>query len=668
MTKKNFYVTTPIYYTSGKPHLGHAYTSLAADVIARWKRSTGYNVFFLTGTDEHGQKVQKKAVQAGIEPQKYVDSLVPKFKKQLKELNFSFDYFIRTTDDHHKIFVQQMLQKAYDNGDIYKDYYEGLYCVDCEQYYKEDDLLDGNVCPIHKVEVEKMQEENYFFRLSKYETQLLNFYNQQPNFLAPSSKATETINRVKEGLQDISISRHKKTLNWGIELPFDNEHVTYVWFDALFNYLSALQENEKEDFWPADIHIVGKDIMWFHKVYWPAFLMSCGYELPKQVFAHGWWTVDGEKMGKTLGNVIDPLKVAKEYGVDEFRYFLLALGTFGDDQDFSYEKFAYKINNELNNDFGNLVSRVHAMTNKYFGGVVPSCGELKAVDKELIKQFSTLYKEFDSAMDELQYNKALESVWYIIRETNAYVNEVAPWKEENKERLGTIMNILVSTLRVFATYIQPFMPEKIQRLKTQYNFTKEPYFSFTHLLSGHILGEKDNLFTKIKLEEKKEEVKPEKQREGFSKLNLKVGKILEVKQHPEAEKLYIEKIDVGEEEPRQIISGLKDYYTKEELLHRKVIVVANLKPAKLRGEKSYGMVLLAENEEGELGFLETQAEVGTQLVCGDDVADNQTKIKVDEFFKYSLISQGTKVTYNNTIITAGAKELVVENNVVGNVR
>lgn len=665
MENNTFYVTTPIYYTSGEPHLGHAYTSIAADIIARWNRIKGKDVFFLTGTDEHGQKVQKKAEESGMNPKEYVDSIIPHFKKQLDEMNVSYDYFIRTTYSHHKQFVQKMLQKAYDNGDIYKAFYDGLYCVDCEQYYSETDLIEGNICPVHKKEVERMSEENYFFRLSNYQDKLLDLYEKNEKFLSPKTISQETINRVKEGLQDISISRNKMSLTWGIELPFDSEHVTYVWFDALFNYISAIEYNDKLNYWPADVHIVGKDIMWFHKVYWPAFLMSCGYEMPKQVFAHGWWTVNGEKMGKSMGNVIDPLEVVENYGLDEFRYFVLSVGTFGEDQDFTYEKFADKINNELNNDFGNLVSRIHAMTNKYCEGVVPKCGEFNSIDEELINKFSNLYSNYSAFMDNLQYNRALEVIWELIRETNAYINEVAPWKENNQQRLDTIIAILVSIIRVLIPYIEPFMPGKIQRLKKQYYFTQKSQFDFQIIEEGHRLGEKDNLFTKIKLEDTKEK---EVEKKGFSKLNLKVGKIIDVKQHPEADKLYIESIDVGEDEPRQIISGLKDYYLQEDLIGKKVIVVANLKPAKLRGVKSQGMVLLAENEQKEVGFLESQASVGTQLSVERVVANNEKKISVDEFFEIELFSQGDKVIYDNKTVKAQNTPITIENNIVGMIR
>ena len=668
MNKKTFYITTAIDYASGSPHIGHAYEKIGADILARWKRLTNYETFFLTGTDEHGQKIVEKAGESGLSVEDFSHREAQKFIQLTKDLNLSNDFFIRTTNDDHKQYVKEMLQKSFDNGDIYLADYEGLYCVGCERYYTQDELIDGKICPDHQKEVQYVKEQNYFFKLSKYQEKLLELYQSNPEFISPKNRTQEIINRVEEGLQDISISRRKETLTWGIELPFDSEHVTYVWFDALFNYLSALNTNEKENMWPADVHLIGKDIMWFHTVYWPAFLMSVDKLMPHKVFAHGMvLDANGNKMSKALGNIVDPYEEIDYGGLDEFRFYLAYLGSFGEDLRYSQEGFVSKINNELNDDLGNLVSRVHAMTNKYFQGIVPKQNGHEEIDEKLISNFSSLFENFNIHMNALEYNKALEVLWEVIRQTNAYINEVMPWKEESPERLETVMNILVSAVKVFGTYLTPFMPQKVEKLNIQYNFDYQPQFDFSHIQEGHTLGEKENLFSKIKLE-KPEKSQEEPKKEGFSKLNLKVGKILDVKQHPEAEKLYIETIDVGEEEPRQIISGLKDHYSRDELLNRKVIVVANLKPAKLRGEKSYGMVLLAEDNKGNLGFLETEASVGSQVSCGDEVADNQTKIKVDEFFKYKLIANGETITYNDSPLKVEEEKLSVENNIEGEVK
>ena len=670
--KDNFYITTPIFYASGDLHLGHVYTATACDVLARWNRQLGKKVFFLTGSDEHGQKVSNKAKEIGIHPKVYTDSIVKKFQKTLKKMNISYDYFIRTTQEDHKKFIQKILQKAYDKGDIYKDIYKGLYCVDCEKYYKQEDLLEGDICPDHKKKVDTVEEENYFFRLSKYQDKLLDLYKENSEFLSPSSKSQETLNRVQDGLEDISISRSKEKLDWGIELPFDPTHVTYVWFDALFNYVSALDINEKNEFWPASVHVIGKDIMWFHKVYFPAFLMSVGLEIPKKVFAHGWWTVEGEKMGKSMGNVLDPLKITEKFGLDEFRYYMFAISSFGDDLDFSEQGFIDKINNDLNNDLGNLVSRVHAMTTRDCEqrgtgilGIVE--GDLLEVDLKLLDSLS-FFNEFDSFMQELDFHKALDLIFTKIREVNAYVNLVSPWKEEDSKRLSVILNILSSCCILFGQYLKSFIPEKSSRLLKQFNVSEEFSKQINFLPQGHELGEKDNLFQKFKVEKLKVEEEKVEEKEGFAVLNLKVGKILSIEQHPEAEKLYVEKIDLGDGDVRQIVSGLKDYYSLDEMAGRIVVVVANLKPAKLRGVKSEGMVLLAENDKGKLGFLESDAPIGTQLVCNSVVADNLDKIKVDKFFKYKLLSVGSHVEYESKKITAGDHQLQVEKNIKGQVR
>jgi len=845
MTKENkFYITTAIDYASGKPHIGHAYEKIAADVLARWNRNIGKEVFFQTGTDEHGQKIVEKAKEIGKTPKDFVDIIVPQFKNMNKKLNVNYDYFLRTTDEDHKKFVQKMLQKSFDNGDIYLGEYEGLYCVGCERYYTEDELIDGKICPDHKKEVEKVKEENYFFKLSKYEDKILELY-ENTDFLAPKSHAQETINRVKEGLQDVSISRNKDKLDWGIELPFDKSHVTYVWFDALFNYVSGLDINEKQDFWPAVVHIVGKDIQWFHNVYWPAFLMSVEMELPKKVFSHGHVVAeDGHKMSKSLGNVIDPVKFAKKFGVDELRYCLLTVGSFGEDIGFGEKIAVEKINNELNNDLGNLVSRVHAMTTKYFDGNIPEVAELRDVDYEFVEKLN-IFEEFNESMQNLEFNKAFEILWTAIRETNAYVNLTAPYKEEDEKRLATVMNVLCSSVVLFAKYVNCIMPEKSKRILKQYNVVNDGILELEFFKSEHKLGEKDNLFEKIKLEEKEEQVvkpnvfiihgvegnenenwfpwmktqlekrgieviipnfptpenqnlenwmkmfvpylskvnessifighslgvsfilnllqeknikinhlysiagfaseleveekyewindinksfyskefdwnkikglvnksfifqssddkfvsidkaeelqknldgqlimvdnaghfntaagfvkfkqllnmiknnikqnKPNNQesseeKNDFEKLNLKAAQIVKVEKHPESDKLFVLQVNLGNE-TRQIVSGLQGIYTKEELENKNVIVISNLKPAKLGGYESNGMILACEDPEighDDCGLLTHDLEVGAQISCGDFVANNESKIKSKVFQKAEMKGQDNKVWF-----------------------
>jgi len=669
MKKEKFYITTAIDYASGAPHIGHAYEKIAADILARWNRNIQNDVFFQTGLDEHGQKIYEKALELNKTPKEFVDLISKQFENLILKLNISNDSFVRTTNDKHKQIVQKMIQKSFDKGDIYKGHYEGLYCVGCERYYTEDELLKGKICPDHKKEVQFKKEENYFFALSKYQKKLLDFYKKNPNFISPESKKKEILNRVEEGLNHISVSRNKKSLSWGIELPFDNEHITYVWFDALFNYYSGCLINKKEDFWPANVHIIGHDISWFHIVYWPAFLMSVGLELPKKVFSHGMiLDENGHKMSKSLGNVIDPIKFSNEYGLDEFRYFLISAVSFGDDLNFSLDKFSEKINNELNNDLGNLVSRVHAMTEKYFNGIVPEVETFTTDDEEYFSKLN-IYESFNKNIQDLKFNQAIEILWGAIRETNAYVNKVAPWKETDKKRLQTIIAILVSSIKMFGEYLDCIMPEKSERLRVQYNFKKTGSFQFEIIPVNHKLGIKDNLFSKVEIKKPEEKKVEEIKREGFSLLNLKVGKILSVKQHPEAEKLFVEEIDLGEEKPRQIVSGLASYYKSEDMVGKQVIVVCNLKPSKLRGVVSEGMVLVSEDESDKenivLGLLLADAKVGTQLTLGKEIADNSSRIKVEDFLKMDFKSDGEKVYFDKKEVLAGKEKLYVDRKIKG---
>lgn len=679
----NFYVSTAIDYASGSPHIGHAYEKIGADVIARWKRKTNYKTFFLTGTDEHGLKIVENAKKKNLSPEEFVEIETKKFIDLTKKLNLSNDYFIRTTNLEHKNYIQKILQKIYDKGDIYLADYEGLYCVGCEVFYNKSDLLEDDKCPIHLTQVKKIKEKNYFFKLSKYQKNLLDLYKNNPSFISPKNRQKEIINRVEEGLNDISISRNKSSLSWGVEFPFDKDHVSYVWVDALFNYLSALQITEKKDFWPADIHIVGKDIMWFHMVYWPAFLLSIEEELPKKIFAHGMLLDENShKMSKSLGNIVDPFEEIEKFGLDEFRYYILSLGSFGEDQSFSRKNFIEKINNDLNNDFGNLVSRVHTMLVKYFNSTIPKINTLTKEDEEQLENL-LIYDKVNELLEELEFNKALDVIFTSIRNTNAYINKVSPWKIEDENRLGTVLNILTRSVLIYSNYLEIFMPEKINLLNKQFNFTFE--FNFIDfnfdLLVGKKIGEKIILFTKIKEEisnketqnkqneNKKTQIKQKEEFLGFSSLNLKVGEIISIKDHPGAEKLYIEQVDIGEEKPRQIISGIKDYFSKEDLLGKKVIVVVNLKPAKLRGEISQGMLLLVENkEENKLAFISSLAKNGTNLTIENEIANNSNLISIDTFFANQLISKDGKVLYKEKEVKAGDFILKVDDDLEGLIR
>ncbi len=667
--KKKFYITTAIDYASGKPHIGHAYEKLSADIIARWNRKLlgSENVFFMTGTDEHGQKIAEKAKMLNKNPAEFVDTIVPLFKDLCKKLNVSYDYFIRTTDDKHKLFVSKMLLKSFENGDIYKGTYTGLYCVDCERYYAKEDLIDGIICPDHKKEVKFVKEENYFFRLSKYEQKLLNFYDKNPEFLSPKTRANEIINRVKEGLNDISISRNKKNLSWGIELPFDNEHVTYVWFDALFNYVSGLDINSKNDFWPANVHLVGKDIIWFHQVYWPAFLMSCGYLTPKRVFSHGHiLDAKGHKMGKSLGNAIDPLELVEKFGLDEVRYGLFAMGSYGEDIAFDENILIMKINNELNDDLGNLISRVHAMVTKYCNGIIkPIKNSLSDIDNEFIKSID-IFETFNSEMQNLRFNVALEILWNAIRSANIYINQVSPWKINDELRLNDVMNILVSAIRLFSEYLESFMPQKTSMIYEQYNLVSTNVFKFELFLSEHSIGLKKNLFEKINAKQaiEKEKINTDDKKEGFNSLNLMVGKIISVLKHPDSEKLYILNVNL-KDETRQILSGLQKIYTENELLDRKVIVLTNLKPAKLAGYESNGMILACSKEDNHdmCGLLMTDMDIGENLKCGNEIANSTKQIKINQFQEIKIIGNGSKVYHNGNEV----EHIRIDKNIDGNI-
>jgi len=571
---KKFYITTPIYYPNDVPHIGHAYTTIVADALSRWNKQKGKDVYFLTGTDDHGKKIAETAREAGKSPKEFVDILVPKFKDAWNKLDIKYDRFIRTTDKDHEKLVKEMLQKSYDNGDIYLGKYEGLYCVGCEAYYTEKDLVE-NCCPIHKKPVEKVKEESYFFRLSKYQKDLLKLYKDNPKFIYPKSRKQEIVNRVKEGLRDLSISR--TSFDWGIPLPFDKKHVCYVWFDALFNYLSGSGKNEK--YWPADLHIIGKDIIWFHTVYCPAFLLSVNKKLPKEIFAHGWWTFDREKISKSRGRVINVDELISITGnKDSVRYFLLRATPFGDDGDFSEKVLIDRHNNELANKLGNLVSRVSGLIEKF--------GVEKTTNK-LLKKLDE--KKINSLMENFEVDKALNEIFSFIDRCNEYVQEKKPWETKDKKILFELKESILKISEV----LLPFIPESAEKIKKQF-------------LAKKIVKE-NPLF--IKIEEKIEE-KANKQEKligimdtkeadfsDWEKLDLRVAQIKSVEDVEGADKLYKITLDVGEIGKRIICAGLKQFYSKDKLKGKRIIYFSNLKPRVLRGIESQGMLLAASNKE-----------------------------------------------------------------------
>ena len=622
-----FYITTPIYYVNDVPHLGHAYTTIAADVLARHYRKKGYKTFFLTGTDEHGLKIQQTAEKKGITPKELADKTHLKFKELWEVLNISYDRFIRTTDKDHIKAVQYIFQKCYENGDIYLSEYESWYCVGCEEFKTETEIKDNDYkCPIHQKKCEKIKEESYFFRLSKYQDKLLELYEKNPEFIQPSYRRNEVISFVKQGLKDLSVSRKRDRVKWGIPVPFDENHTIYVWFDALTNYLTAVGYPDVESemfktFWPADLHIVGKDILRFHTVYWPAFLMSAGLDIPKKVFAHGWWTVEGEKMSKTLGNVVDPFKVAKEYGVDELRYFLLREIPFGQDGDFSKKAIINRINSDLANDLGNLVSRTISMINKFNNSVVEFSEDNKKteLEEEYKKLYEKTLEEFNKHIEKLEFHKALERVWEFIDFLNKYIVKTEPWKlrKEDTEYLKTVLYVLADGLLLIGYLLYPFMPNKMEMLLKYIGIEKLPnkVYPFSYPSNTVVNKKIKPLFPRLeepkgdeKLEKKEEQNKEDYVSiEDFTKLKFKVGEILEAEKVEKSKKLLKLLVDLGTEK-RTIVSGIAEYYKPEELIGKKVIVFANLKPRKIFGIQSEGM-LLASKDENSLKLLTVDGDI-----------------------------------------------------------
>ena len=643
--KGKYYITTAIAYTSGKPHIGNVYEIVLADAIARYKRMTGYDVRFQTGTDEHGQKVEEKAQAAGKTPKEFVDEVSNIIRQQFDVMNVSYDKFMRTTDPYHERQVQKIFKKFYEQGDIYKGKYEGMYCQECEAFYTKSQLSEDGKCPVCGHDVKPMTEEAYFFKMSKYADKLIKYIEDHPEFIQPESRKNEMINNfLKPGLQDLCVSR--TSFKWGIPVDFDPGHIVYVWLDALSNYITGLGYDVDgnhgdlyEKYWPADPHLIGKDIIRFHTIYWPIMLMALGEPLPKQVFGHPWLLTGDSKMSKSAGNVIYADDLVSLFGVDAVRFIMLHEMPFAQDGHVTYELMVERINTDLANNLGNLVNRTLSMQNKYFAGLVQNPGVNEPVDEDLKSVVMNTVKQIDEKMDELRVADSLDLILDLFKRCNKYVDETMPWAlakdPEKTGRLATVLYNLLESVRIGGILLRPYLPETSEKilsalntqktsyddvhsfglLETEMNITDSPSILFARLNEKEVAEKVAVIQERIQAERKVEKEKevPKCTIEDFSKLDLRVGKVLSCERHPDADKLFVLKVDIGEEKPRQIVSGLAGSYTPGQMMGKYIVVIANLQPVKLRGVESCGMLLAGKNDK-EVAVVEVNGlQPGTKI-------------------------------------------------------
>lgn len=649
-SSKKFYITTSIIYTNAKPHIGFALELIQADVIARFHRLKGEDVFFLTGSDEHGIKNQRAAEEAKKQPQEFVDEMTNLAIELAKRLNISNNDYIRTTDKkRHWPTAQEIWNLLVKSRDIYKKKYKDLYCSGCESFKTKKELVDGK-CPDHNKEPELIEEENYFFKLSKYSKRISEIIEKDEYLILPKSRKNEILNFIKDGLEDISFSRSVKSLQWGVPVPNDESQIMYVWSDALTNYLSGIghsyDKNKFKKYWPADIHLIGKDILRFHAVIWPAILLSAGISLPKKVFVHGWITSQGRKMSKTIGNVIDPVDQLNKYGTDAFRYFLIREIPSDGDGDYTEKPIVNRINNELADELGNLVYRVLSLTEKYFEGIIPE------KDDELSKIFLDALEKIEDSIEKFRLHDALNEIWRLVSESNKYINEKEPWKIKDKKKLSKIIYNLLESIRVISILINPFIPETSEKILRQLGLDKK-HLSFKNLKWGLLkpgseIKKEKILFEKIDIKEK----------DPFSKLDLKVGEIQEVEDVSKSDMLYALTVDINSER-RQIVAGMKMYYKRDELVGKKVVVLCNLEPVIIRGVKSEGMLLAGENKDVGLLIAE-KSEAGDKVFVEGIETEPKESIKLKDFEEVGLKVKNGFVVYKNKKLRTEKEEIKVE--------